>query len=429
MNLHPFVPMDQAKGYEKMISELNTWLSDITGFSKLSFQPNSGAQGEYTGLMVIRAFHMDNGNDKRDIALIPSSAHGTNPASAIMAGMKVVVIACDKHGNIDLDDLKEKCKTYSENLSCLMITYPSTHGVFEDHILEVCDLIHQNGGLVYMDGANMNAQVGLTNPNKIGADVCHLNLHKTFCIPHGGGGPGMGPIGVVEKLVKYLPRNIFDDFDDSTITPVSSAPYGSASILAISYAYISMMGSKALKYATELSILNANYIRSRLESHYPILYKGVNGTSAHEFIIDCRDFKSDTDVEVEDIAKRLMDYGYHAPTVSFPVPGTMMIEPTESETKEELDRFCDVMIEIRKEIEEIRNGTFGKKENVMKNAPHTAKVVTSSSWVYPYTREKAAYPLKFVLENKFWPSVGRVDNAHGDRNLFCSCIPLEAYNS
>ena len=429
MNLHPFVPMVQAKGYEKMISELNTWLSDITGFSKLSFQPNSGAQGEYTGLMVIRAFHMDNGNDKRDIALIPSSAHGTNPASAIMAGMKVVVIACDKHGNIDLDDLKEKCKTYSENLSCLMITYPSTHGVFEDHILEVCDLIHQNGGLVYMDGANMNAQVGLTNPNKIGADVCHLNLHKTFCIPHGGGGPGMGPIGVVEKLVKYLPRNIFDDFDDSTITPVSSAPYGSASILAISYAYISMMGSKALKHATELSILNANYIRSRLESHYPILYKGVNGTSAHEFIIDCRDFKSDTDVEVEDIAKRLMDYGYHAPTVSFPVPGTMMIEPTESETKEELDRFCDVMIEIRKEIEEIRNGTFDKKENVMKNAPHTAKVVTSSSWVYPYTREKAAYPLKFVLENKFWPSVGRVDNAHGDRNLFCSCIPLEAYNS
>jgi glycine dehydrogenase len=429
MNLHPLVPMDQAKGYSKMINELNVWLSEITGFSKLSFQPNSGAQGEYTGLMVIRAFHMDNGNDNRDIALIPSSAHGTNPASAIMAGMKVVVIACDKHGNIDLEDLKEKCKTHSENLSCLMITYPSTHGVFEDHILEVCNLIHDNGGLVYMDGANMNAQVGLTNPNKIGADVCHLNLHKTFCIPHGGGGPGMGPIGVVNKLVKYLPRNIFDDFDDSTITPVSSAPYGSASILAISYAYISMMGSSALRHATELSILNANYIRSRLENHYPILYKGVNGTSAHEFIIDCRDFKSDTDVEVEDIAKRLMDYGYHAPTVSFPVPGTMMIEPTESETKEELDRFCDVMIEIRKEIEEIRKGTYDKKENVLKNAPHTAAVVTSSSWVYPYTREKAAYPLKFILENKFWPSVGRVDNAHGDRNLFCSCIPLEAYTS
>ena len=429
MNLHPFVPMDQAKGYSEMINTLDTWLCEITGFSAMSFQPNSGAQGEYTGLMVIRAYHLDKGNDNRNIALIPSSAHGTNPASAIMAGMKVVVVACDKHGNIDFDDLKEKCEEHSENLSCLMITYPSTHGVFEDKILEVCNLIHENGGLVYMDGANMNAQVGLTSPKNIGADVCHLNLHKTFCIPHGGGGPGMGPIGVVEKLIKFLPRNIFADFDKSNITPVSSAPYGSTSILAISYSYISMMGAASLKKATELSILNANYIRSRLQDHYQVLYKGINGTSAHEFIIDCRDFKSDTDIEVEDIAKRLMDYGYHAPTVSFPVPGTMMIEPTESETKAELDRFCDVMIEIRNEIEEVRNGTYDKENNVLKNAPHTASVVTSSSWVFPYTREKAAYPLDFVASNKFWPSVGRVDNAHGDRNLFCSCIPLEQYSS
>ena len=429
MNLHPFVPQDQAKGYHEMIEKLNIWLSEITGFSSLSFQPNSGAQGEYTGLMVIRAYHLDNANQNRNIALIPSSAHGTNPASAIMAGMKVVVIKCDKHGNIDIDDLKEKCEEHSENLSCLMITYPSTHGVFEDHILEVCNLIHENGGLVYMDGANMNAQVGLTNPNKIGADVCHLNLHKTFCIPHGGGGPGVGPIGVVEKLVKFLPRNIFDEFDSKNIHPVSSAPFGSASILAISYAYIAMMGSKGLTDATRLAILNANYIRSRLESHYDILYKGVKGTSAHEFIIDCRDFKSDTNVEVEDIAKRLMDFGYHAPTVSFPVPGTMMIEPTESETKEEIDKFCDAMIEIRNEIEEIRNGTYDKENNVLKNAPHTADLVTSSSWILPYTREKAAYPLSFVSKNKFWPSVRRVDNAHGDRNLFCSCIPMEEYSS
>jgi glycine dehydrogenase len=428
MNLHPFVPSSQSLGYQEMIEKLNIWLSEITGFSSLSFQPNSGAQGEYTGLMVIRAYHLDMGNDQRDIALIPSSAHGTNPASAIMAGMKVVVIKCDKHGNIDIEDLREKCDQYAESLSCLMITYPSTHGVFEDHIVEVCDLIHKNGGLVYMDGANMNAQVGLTNPQKIGADVCHLNLHKTFCIPHGGGGPGMGPIGVVEKLVKFLPRNIFSDFDQKTITPVSSAPYGSASILAISYAYISMMGSSGLTDATKLAILNANYIRSRLEEHYPILYKGVNGTSAHEFIIDCREFKSDLDIEVEDIAKRLMDYGYHAPTVSFPVPGTMMIEPTESENKDELDRFCEAMIEIRKEIEEIRNGTYERDNNVLKNAPHTLSVVTSSSWVYTYTREKAAFPLPFVSENKFWPSVSRIDNAHGDRNLFCSCIPVEEYS-
>ena len=429
LNLHPFAPKNQTKGYAEMIKRLNVWLSEITGFSSISFQPNSGAQGEYAGLMVIRAYHLDNGEMNRNIALIPSSAHGTNPASAIMAGMKVVVIKCDKHGNINLDDLKNRCEEYSNNLSCLMITYPSTHGVFEDHILEVCELIHKNGGLVYMDGANMNAQVGLTTPKIIGADVCHLNLHKTFCIPHGGGGPGMGPIGVVNKLVKYLPKNRSSDVDSKNINLVSSAPFGSASILAISYSYISMMGAKGLTNATKIAILNANYLRSRLQEYYNILYKGINGTSAHEFIIDCRDFKADTEIEVEDIAKRLMDYGYHAPTVSFPVPGTMMIEPTESETKEELDRFCDAMIEIRNEIEEIRNGKYDKVNNVLKGAPHTASVVTASSWDHPYTREKAAYPLPFVSEKKFWPAVGRVDNAHGDRNLFCSCIPLEAYSS
>ena len=429
MNLHPFVPLNQAKGYSIMLEDINKWLCEITGFSKMSLQPNSGAQGEYTGLMVIRAYHIDKGDLNRNIALIPSSAHGTNPASAIMAGMKVVVIKCDKHGNIDLDDLKEKCIEHSKNLSSLMITYPSTHGVFEHHILEVCNLIHEHGGLVYMDGANMNAQVGITNPKTIGADVCHLNLHKTFCIPHGGGGPGMGPIGVVKKLANYLPKNILSDYNDKNIHAVSGAPYGSASILAISYAYISMMGSRGLIDATKIAILNANYIRKRLENYYPILYKGINGTSAHEFIIDCRDFKSSTDIGVEDIAKRLMDYGYHAPTVSFPVPGTMMIEPTESESLSEIDRFCDTMIEIKNEIDEIEKGTYDTKNNVLKNAPHTAAIITSSSWIYPYTREKAAYPLPFVSLSKFWPSVSRIDNAHGDRNLFCSCVPLESYQS
>jgi len=429
MNLHPFVPLDQAKGYTIMLEDLNKWLCEITGFSKISLQPNSGAQGEYTGLMVMRAYHIDRGDTNRNIALIPSSAHGTNPASAIMAGMKVIVIKCDKYGNIDLDDLKEKCIEHSKNLSSLMVTYPSTHGVFEHHILDVCNLIHEHGGLVYMDGANMNAQVGITNPKTIGADVCHLNLHKTFCIPHGGGGPGMGPIGVVKSLVDYLPKNILKDDNVKNIHSVSGAPYGSASILAISYAYISMMGSKGLTNATKIAILNANYIRKRLENHYPILYKGINGTSAHEFIIDCRDFKTSSDIGVEDIAKRLMDYGYHAPTVSFPVPGTMMIEPTESESLSEIDRFCDAMIEIKNEIDEIEKGIYDTNNNVLKNAPHTAAIVTSSSWIYPYTREKAAYPLPFVSSSKFWPSVSRIDNAHGDRNLFCSCVPLESYES
>ena len=429
MNLHPFVPEDQAKGYKKITDDLDKWLCEITGFSKISFQPNSGAQGEYTGLMVIRAYHLDKKNGKRNVVLIPSSAHGTNPASAILAGMNVVVIQCDKHGNIDFDDLKDKCEKYSKNLSCLMITYPSTHGVFEHHILEITELIHKHGGLVYMDGANMNAQVGITNPKIIGADVCHLNLHKTFCIPHGGGGPGMGPIGVVNKLVKYLPRNIQGKYNKTNISAVSSAPYGSASILSISYAYIAMMGAKGLKDATHLAILNANYLRSRLEDYYGILYKGINGTNAHEFIIDCRDFKVVSGVDVEDISKRLMDYGYHAPTVSFPVPGTMMIEPTESETKEEMDRFCDAMIAIRSEIKEIETGKADKTNNVLKNAPHTAESVISSQWDRPYDREKAAYPLEYLKERKFWPSVGRIDNAHGDRNLYCSCIPPENYQS
>ena len=429
MNLHPFVPLDQAKGYHIMFEDLDKWLCEITGFSAMSLQPNSGAQGEYTGLMVIREYHLDREQANRNIVLIPSSAHGTNPASAIMAGMNIVVIKCDKHGNIDFDDLKKKCIENSENLSSLMMTYPSTHGVFEHHIREVCGLVHDHGGLIYMDGANMNAQVGITNPKKIGADVCHLNLHKTFCIPHGGGGPGMGPIGVVECLVDYLPKNILKEDNKKNIRPVSGAPYGSASILAISYAYISMMGGKGLTNATKISILNANYIRKRLENSYDILYKGINGTSAHEFIIDCRNFKTLTEIDVEDIAKRLMDYGYHAPTVSFPVPGTMMIEPTESESLNEINRFCDVMIEIRNEIKEVEDGKFDKRDNVLKNAPHTAEIVTSSLWKYSYTREKAAYPLPYIKDRKFWPSVSRIDNAHGDRNLFCSCVPLDSYES
>ncbi|MEO2084512.1 MAG: aminomethyl-transferring glycine dehydrogenase subunit GcvPB, partial [Marinoscillum sp.] len=429
MNLHPFVPLDQAKGYHIMFEDLDKWLCEITGFSAMSLQPNSGAQGEYTGLMVIREYHLDREQANRNIVLIPSSAHGTNPASAIMAGMNIVVIKCDKHGNIDLDDLKKKCIENSENLSSLMMTYPSTHGVFEHHIREVCGLVHDHGGLIYMDGANMNAQVGITNPKKIGADVCHLNLHKTFCIPHGGGGPGMGPIGVVECLVDYLPKNILKEDNKKNIRPVSGAPYGSASILAISYAYISMMGGKGLTNATKTAILNANYIRKRLENSYDILYKGINGTSAHEFIIDCRSFKTLTEIDVEDIAKRLMDYGYHAPTVSFPVPGTMMIEPTESESLDEINRFCDAMIEIRNEIKEVEDGKFDKKDNVLKNAPHTAEIVTSSLWKYSYTREKAAYPLSYIKDRKFWPSVSRIDNAYGDRNLFCSCVPLDSYES
>jgi glycine dehydrogenase len=422
-NIHPFAPAHQTKGYQQLLNELNDWLVEVTGFDALTFQPNSGAQGEYTGLMVIREYHLDRGDVDRNVALIPSSAHGTNPASAVMAGMKVVIVACDDHGNIDLEDLKAKVEEHKEQLSALMVTYPSTHGVFEEAIVEICDMIHENGGLVYMDGANMNAQVGLTSPALIGADVCHLNLHKTFCIPHGGGGPGMGPIGVNTKLAPYLPV-----LGEKAIKWVSAAPFGSASILPISHAYIAMMGGEGLTEATKVAILNANYIAKRLEDHYPVLYKGSKGRNAHELIIDCRGFKS-VGIEAEDIAKRLMDYGYHAPTMSFPVAGTMMIEPTESETKKELDNFCDVMIAIREEIAEVEKGSADAENNVLKNAPHTQRRVIASEWSFPYTREKAAFPMPHLRENKFWPSVSRIDSAFGDRNLMCSCVPVEAYAS
>jgi glycine dehydrogenase len=427
-NIHPFVPANQAVGYAEVIEQLNKDLSEITGFSRMSFQPNSGAQGEYTGLMVIRAYHIANGQPHRNIALIPSSAHGTNPASAAMAGMKIVVTKCDDKGNIDIADLRAKAEEHKDDLSCLMVTYPSTHGVYEESIREITQMIHDNGGLVYMDGANMNAQVGLTSPGNIGADVCHLNLHKTFAIPHGGGGPGMGPIGVVEKLVPFLPSHtIVNTGGDKGITAVSAAPFGSALILLISYGYIKMLGAEGLKQATEVAILNANYIKESLKGEYKILYTGKNGRCAHEMILDCSDFKMASGVEVADMAKRLMDYGFHAPTVAFPVVNTLMVEPTESESKAELDRFCEAMIAIRHEIREIEEGKFDKVNNVIKNAPHTSRLVVSDSWSKPYSREKAAYPLKWVRENKFWPSVGRVDNAFGDRNLVCSCAPIEAY--
>ena len=425
--LHPFVPVDQALGYQQMCDELSGWLNEITGFAATSLQPNSGAQGEYTGLMVIRAYHQSRRESHRDITLIPSSAHGTNPASAIMAGTKVVIVQCDEKGNIDVDDLKLKAEQHKDNLAALMVTYPSTHGVFEESIKEICEVIHQYGGLVYMDGANMNAQVGLTSPANIGADVCHLNLHKTFCIPHGGGGPGMGPICVTKELEPFLPGNpVISTGGENAISAISAAPFGSASILLISYAYMAMMGMKGLRNATKIAILNANYIKSRIESHYKILYTGVNGRAAHEMIIDCNEFKK-YGIEVEDIAKRLMDYGFHAPTVSFPVAGTMMIEPTESETKDELDRFCEALIEIRNEMAEVQNGVTDPNNNVLKNAPHTAEVALADNWNYPYTREKAVYPLEFVKNNKFWPVVSRIDSAYGDRNLVCSCIPVEAY--
>ncbi len=427
-NIHPFAPADQTEGYRELTTNLENWLKEITGFTGVSLQPNSGAQGEYAGLMVIRAYHASR-NDARNIALIPASAHGTNPASAVMAGMEVVVVKSDAEGKIDVADLKAKAAQYSERLACLMVTYPSTHGVFEESIKEICDVVHQNGGLVYMDGANMNAQVGLTSPASIGADVCHLNLHKTFCIPHGGGGPGMGPICVNDKLRDFLPGHPWVlTGGKHGIHAVSSAPWGSASILTISYAYIAMMGGSGLTNATRYAILNANYIKARLESHYKILYTGSKGRCAHEMIVDCRDFKK-AGVEVEDIAKRLMDYGFHAPTVSFPVAGTLMIEPTESEPKEELDRFCDALIEIRNEIREIEEGRADRENNVLKHAPHTAATVTADTWSRPYSRQKAAFPLPFVRESKFWPAVSRIDNAYGDRNLVCSCLPIESYNA
>ena len=423
-NIHPFAPLDQAQGYQEMLRKLEQQLNVITGFAGTTLQPNSGAQGEYAGLMVIRAYHQSRGDHHRNIALIPSSAHGTNPASAVMAGMKVIVTKTLENGNIDVEDLREKAIQHAADLSCLMITYPSTHGVFESAICEITQIIHENGGQVYMDGANMNAQVGLTNPATIGADVCHLNLHKTFAIPHGGGGPGVGPICVAKHLVPFLPTNpVIPTGGDNAITAISAAPWGSALVCLISYGYISMLGAEGLKSATELAILNANYIKEKLNGHYDTLYSGEMGRAAHEMILECRPFK-ERGIEVTDIAKRLMDYGFHAPTVSFPVAGTLMIEPTESENLEELDRFCDAMISIRKEIEAAK---VDNPNNLLKNAPHTLMMVTSDSWMYPYTREQAAFPLDYISENKFWPSVRRADEAYGDRNLVCSCAPIEAY--
>ncbi|HUR56475.1 MAG TPA: aminomethyl-transferring glycine dehydrogenase [Opitutaceae bacterium] len=430
--LHPFAPAEQTRGYQKLFRDLESWLAEITGFAAVSLQPNAGSQGEYAGLLVIRAYHESRGEGHRNICLIPTSAHGTNPASAAMCGFKVVAVACDANGNIDLDDLRAKAKQHAHDLAALMVTYPSTHGVFESSIKDICALTHEHGGQVYMDGANMNAQVGLTSPGHIGADVCHLNLHKTFCIPHGGGGPGMGPIGVAKHLAKFLPGHpvvpphsaIRDP--QSAIGAISAAPYGSASILVISWMYIRMMGPDGLTTATKVAILNANYVAKRLEKFFPVLYRGNAGLIAHECIVDLRGWKKHG-VEVEDAAKRLMDYGYHAPTMSFPVPGTLMIEPTESESKSELDRFCDAMISIHGEMQAVANGESDKTNNPLKHAPHTAKVVCADTWDHPYSRETAAFPDRHTRASKFWPAVGRVDNVYGDRNLVCSCVGMEAY--
>jgi len=427
--IHPFAPVEQAQGYAQIIQELEKMLSEITGFAATSLQPNSGAQGEYTGLQVIRAYHISRGQGHRNVVLIPSSAHGTNPASAAMLDMQIVVVKCDEKGNIDVADLKAKAEQYKDNLSALMVTYPSTHGVFEEAIQEICATIHQYGGQVYMDGANMNAQVGLTSPAMIGADVCHLNLHKTFAIPHGGGGPGVGPICVAQHLAEFLPKHsLISTGGKNGISAVSAAPWGSASILLISYAYIRMLGAKGVTNATKMAIVNANYIKARLEKHYSVLYAGANGRCAHEMIVDLRAFKK-FGVEALDVAKRLMDYGFHAPTMSFPVPGTIMIEPTESEPKEELDRFCDALIQIREEIREVELGIADSQDNVLKNAPHTLAVITADEWKHTYSREKAAFPLPYVRKNKFWASVARVNDLYGDRNLVCTCPPVESYQS
>lgn len=421
--LHPFIPVNQTEGYQRIIEELNSFLCEITGFTACSLQPNSGAQGEYAGLLTIRAYHAARNEAHRNVVLIPISAHGTNPASAVMAAFKVVVVKCDDAGNIDVADLKAKAEQYKENLGALMVTYPSTHGVFEETIKEICQVIHENGGLVYMDGANMNAQVGLTSPGSIGADVCHLNLHKTFAIPHGGGGPGMGPICVNDKLAPYLPGHPAL----ASTGAVSAAQYGSASILLISYGYIKMLGAIGIRQSTEYAILNANYMKARLEKYYKILYTGTNGTCAHEFIVDLRPFKQSVGIEAEDIAKRLIDYGFHAPTMSFPVPGTIMIEPTESEDKAELDRFCDALISIYEEIKAIEEGKSDKTDNALKNAPHTQAVICGDEWNHGYSRKEAAFPLYYVTQNKFWPSVARVNNTYGDRNLICACEPVSSY--
>ena len=425
-SLHPFIPPSQAEGYAKIFAQLEKWLAEITGFHAVSLQPNAGSQGEYAGLLVIRAYHRARGDAHRTICLIPVSAHGTNPASAAMAGMEIVGVACDSDGNIDLADLKAKIALHRERLSALMVTYPSTHGVFESSIKLICELIHEAGGQVYMDGANMNAQVGLCSPGDIGADVCHLNLHKTFCIPHGGGGPGVGPIGVAKHLAPYLPgHSVIPTGGSQAVGEVSAAPWGSASICVISWMYLRMMGPDGLTAASAIAILNANYIAKRLDSYFPVLYKGVNGTVAHECILDLREWKTRAGVEVEDVAKRLMDYGFHAPTMSWPVPGTLMVEPTESESKEELDRFCDAMIAIHGELTAIESGNLDKTDNPLKRAPHTALTVISDEWNRPYSRTQAAYPAPWLKNHKFWPSVSRVDNVYGDRNIFCSCLPVD----
>ncbi|MEO1983746.1 MAG: aminomethyl-transferring glycine dehydrogenase, partial [Fuerstiella sp.] len=417
--IHPFAPRDQWTGYAEMITQLEAWLAQCTGFHSVSLQPNAGSQGEYAGLLAIRAFHQANDQGHRNVCLIPTSAHGTNPASAVMAGMKVVAVDCDEDGNIDILSLKAKAAEYAEHLSALMVTYPSTHGVFEETIRDICQIVHDNGAQVYMDGANLNAQLGLCSPGEIGADVCHLNLHKTFCIPHGGGGPGVGPIGVAEHLATYLPGHPVHLNDN--IGPVSAAPFGSASILPISWMYIAMMGADGLTEATRIAILNANYIANRLQPYFPVLYRGTNNLVAHECILDLRPFKEDTGIEVEDVAKRLMDYGFHAPTMSWPVPGTLMIEPTESESKAELDRFCDAMILIHGEMMDIRDGRGSREDNALKNAPHAADVLLSDSWNHQYSREQAAYPAAWLKDFKYWPPVSRVDNVYGDRHLVCTC--------
>jgi glycine dehydrogenase len=425
--MHPFAPAEQTRGYAKLFADLERWLCDITGFAAVSLQPNAGSQGEYAGLLVIHAYHQARGQTGRDVCLIPTSAHGTNPASAVIAGMKVVTVACDESGNVRVDDLRKRAAEHRDRLAALMITYPSTHGVFEEAIREICEVVHEHGGQVYMDGANLNAQVGLCRPGEIGADVCHLNLHKTFCIPHGGGGPGMGPIGVAPHLAPFLPGHPVSppaSAGAQAIGPVSAAPYGSPSILTISWVYIALMGSRGLTLATEVAILAANYMAKRLEADYAVLYKGKRGRVAHEFILDCRPFKASAGIEVDDIAKRLMDYGFHGPTMSFPVPGTLMVEPTESESRAELDRFCEAMIQIRDEIRAIEDGRADRKDNVLKGAPHTIGAVCSDQWTHPYAREQAGFPMPGLRHRKQWPSVGRIDNPWGDRNLFCTCPPI-----
>ncbi len=427
--IHPFAPVEQAQGYQVLFDDLERWLAEITGFDAISLQPNAGSQGEYAGLLVIREYHQQRGDVDRNICLIPQSAHGTNPASAVMAGMQVVAIACDEDGNIDVADLRTKATKHADKLAALMVTYPSTHGVFEEAIVEICSIVHEHGGQVYMDGANLNAQVGLCRPGDFGADVCHLNLHKTFCIPHGGGGPGMGPIGVMAHLAPYLPTHkVIPMGGEKGIGAVSAAPWSSASILPISWVYIALMGGAGLKLATEVAILSANYIAKRLENHYAVLYKGTNGLVAHECILDLREFKKTADIEVDDIAKRLIDYGFHPPTVSWPVAGTVMVEPTESESLAELDRFCDAMISIREEIREIEIGNVDKQNNALKNAPHTIVDLVDPNWDRPYSREQAVFPVPGLQDYKFWPAVGRIDQAYGDRNLVCSCLPMDAYS-